>query len=192
MTRPAETDEKRRRSHAPPAPMGDSSNESTQPTTIRPQPPRPPPPLPSPPPKKIAYSVARECLGRLRPANALFFEKAAEVHMHVPEGATPKDGPSAGVTMVTALLSLATGTPAREDLAMTGELSLTGKVRARQVGTTPAAFALVFFSIPPAWSLVPCVHFSQAGSTASYFFLCVSCGAGWGFRTRGGSIPFWA
>eukprot|EP00903_Cladosiphon_okamuranus_P015213 g14061.t1 len=77
---------------------------------------------------QIAYSVARECLGRLRPANALFFEKAAEVHMHVPEGATPKDGPSAGVTMVTALLSLATGTPVREDLAMTGELSLTGKV----------------------------------------------------------------
>eukprot|EP00752_Nemacystus_decipiens_P005164 g4687.t1 len=77
---------------------------------------------------QIAYSVARECLGRLRPANALFFEKAAEVHMHVPEGSTPKDGPSAGVTMVTALLSLATGTPVREDLAMTGELSLTGKV----------------------------------------------------------------
>lgn len=83
------------------------------------------------PTTKIAYSVARECLGRLRPANALFFEKAAEVHMHVPEGATPKDGPSAGVTMVTALLSLATGTPVREDLAMTGELSLTGKVGAR-------------------------------------------------------------
>ncbi|CAM9305539.1 unnamed protein product [Hapterophycus canaliculatus] len=77
---------------------------------------------------QIAYSVARECLGRLRPGSALFFEKAAEVHMHVPEGATPKDGPSAGVTMVTALLSLATGTPVREDLAMTGELSLTGKV----------------------------------------------------------------
>lgn len=48
--------------------------------------------------------------------------------MHVPEGSTPKDGPSAGVTMVTSLLSLATNTPVRQDLAMTGELSLTGKV----------------------------------------------------------------
>lgn len=53
--------------------------------------------------------------------------------MHVPEGATPKDGPSAGVTMVTALLSLATATQCREDLAMTGELSLTGKVRSMLV-----------------------------------------------------------
>jgi ATP-dependent Lon protease len=50
------------------------------------------------------------------------------VHLHVPEGATPKDGPSAGVTMVTALLSLALDKAARPDLAMTGEVSLTGKV----------------------------------------------------------------
>jgi ATP-dependent Lon protease len=48
--------------------------------------------------------------------------------MHVPEGATAKDGPSAGVTMVTSLLSLARGTPVRPDVAMTGEVSLTGKV----------------------------------------------------------------
>ncbi len=58
-----------------------------------------------------------------------FFKKAA-IHLHVPEGATPKDGPSAGVTMATSLLSLALGTPPKEGFAMTGELSLTGEVLA--------------------------------------------------------------
>jgi ATP-dependent Lon protease len=48
--------------------------------------------------------------------------------MHVPEGATPKDGPSAGITMVTSLLSLALQRPARPDVAMTGEVTLTGRV----------------------------------------------------------------
>ena len=51
-----------------------------------------------------------------------------EVHLHLPAGATPKDGPSAGITMATALFSLASNKRVRPKLAMTGELSLTGKV----------------------------------------------------------------
>ncbi len=56
-----------------------------------------------------------------------FFDKHF-VHLHVPAGATPKDGPSAGVTMATALLSMITGKPVIKKLGMTGELTLTGKV----------------------------------------------------------------
>jgi ATP-dependent Lon protease len=50
------------------------------------------------------------------------------VHLHVPAGATPKDGPSAGITMATVLVSLATGIPIRRDVTMTGELTLRGRV----------------------------------------------------------------
>jgi Lon-like ATP-dependent protease len=56
-----------------------------------------------------------------------FFEEE-EIHVHVPEGATPKDGPSAGVTMVTSMLSAAMGVPVRPHLGMTGELCLSGLV----------------------------------------------------------------
>jgi Lon-like ATP-dependent protease len=75
---------------------------------------------------QIAYTVARSRLFATDSTNSYFDDN--DIHMHVPEGATPKDGPSAGITMVTSMLSLAMDKPVRSDLAMTGEISLTGKV----------------------------------------------------------------
>jgi ATP-dependent Lon protease len=75
---------------------------------------------------QIAYSYVMAHLKDLG-ASADFFDEHF-VHMHVPAGATPKDGPSAGITMATALVSMITGREVRKDLAMTGELTLTGRV----------------------------------------------------------------
>jgi len=75
---------------------------------------------------EIALTCARLFIRELNPNNSFLDE--AQIHINVPEGAVPKDGPSAGVTMTTALMSLGLGQPIRDNLAMTGELSLTGKV----------------------------------------------------------------
>ncbi|AJQ95991.1 endopeptidase La [Gynuella sunshinyii] len=77
---------------------------------------------------EIAYSYVCSNLEKYG-ADKSFFDKAF-VHLHVPEGATPKDGPSAGVTMASALLSLALNKKPKANYAMTGELTLTGKVLA--------------------------------------------------------------
>ncbi|KKA29796.1 hypothetical protein TD95_003095 [Thielaviopsis punctulata] len=74
----------------------------------------------------IAYSFAKAFMAKEFPDNG-FFDKA-NMHLHVPDGAVPKDGPSAGITMATSLLSLALDTPVAPTVAMTGELTLTGKV----------------------------------------------------------------
>ncbi|XP_056427493.1 lon protease homolog, mitochondrial [Hyla sarda] len=75
---------------------------------------------------KIAYTFARAFQMKKHPENR--FLVTSHIHLHVPEGATPKDGPSAGCTIVTALLSLSLGRPVRQNVAMTGEVSLTGKI----------------------------------------------------------------
>lgn len=75
---------------------------------------------------QAAMTVVRDRTEKLR-INDDFHEKR-DIHVHVPEGATPKDGPSAGIAMVTALVSSLTGNPVRSDVAMTGEITLRGEV----------------------------------------------------------------
>lgn len=75
---------------------------------------------------EIAFTYVSSHLAEFK-GDPAFFD-AAFVHLHVPEGATPKDGPSAGITMATALLSLARNQKISRPLAMTGEMTLTGQV----------------------------------------------------------------
>ncbi len=72
----------------------------------------------------LSFTKARSLHYGIKPS---LFEKK-DIHVHVPEGATPKDGPSAGVGMVTAIVSTLTGIPVRKDVAMTGEVTLRGRV----------------------------------------------------------------
>jgi ATP-dependent Lon protease len=75
---------------------------------------------------EIAYTYLRSFLNEDKEATKLF--NTHSIHLHVPAGATPKDGPSAGVTMATALYSMVYNKPVKKSLAMTGELNLTGLV----------------------------------------------------------------
>ncbi|ORX99135.1 lon proteinase, partial [Clohesyomyces aquaticus] len=97
----------------------------------------------------VAYSFAKGYLAREFPKNK-FFEHA-RIHLHCPEGAVPKDGPSAGITMATSLLSLALDRKLDPTIAMTGELTVTGKVlrigglREKTVAARRAGAKMVIF-----------------------------------------------
>ena len=82
---------------------------------------------------EVMMESARAALSYVRSRSDYFnlrddFHKEVDIHIHVPEGATPKDGPSAGITLASSLLSALLGLPIRNDIAMTGEISLRGRV----------------------------------------------------------------
>ena len=78
---------------------------------------------------QVAFTYVKANLDKYKLENPEFFEKK-NIHLHFPEGATPKDGPSAGITIVTAILSVLTGRKVKQDIAMTGEVTITGDVLA--------------------------------------------------------------
>ena len=78
---------------------------------------------------QVAYTFVKANLDKYKPTQENFFEKKG-IHLHFPEGATPKDGPSAGITITSAIISVLTGRKIRQDIAMTGEITITGEVLA--------------------------------------------------------------
>jgi len=97
----------------------------------------------------IAYTVSKGHMARHFPDNHFF--RHAKIHMHMPDGAVPKDGPSAGITMTTSLLSLALDEPVIPTIAMTGEVTLSGKVlrigglREKTVAARRAGCSMIIF-----------------------------------------------
>ncbi len=77
---------------------------------------------------QAALSYVRANAARVAPGLESDWFAKHDMHIHVPAGATPKDGPSAGITIATAIVSLISGRPVRDDVAMTGEITLTGQV----------------------------------------------------------------
>lgn len=125
----------------------------------------------------IAYSFAKSFMVKQFPDNH-FFDKA-KMHLHVPDGAVSKDGPSAGITMATSLLSLALDMPVNPTVAMTGEITLTGKVlrigglREKTVAARRAGCKTIIFPKDNMsdWLELPEVCFSPRITRPSFFFM---------------------